>query len=58
MNKLHALTFIAVMALTGCGPGQGDITGTAKYKIAALMAAGATVASHPDEVADLVAAML
>jgi len=32
--------------------------GTAKDKIAALMAAGARVASHPDEVADLVAATL
>ena len=32
--------------------------GTAKDKIAALTAAGAKVASHPDEVADLVAALL
>lgn len=33
-------------------------TGTAKDKIAAMSAAGAKVASHPDEVADLVAATL
>ena len=33
-------------------------TGTAKDKIAAMTAAGAKIASHPDEVADLVAAKL
>jgi hypothetical protein len=39
--------FIATLALTGCGPRQGDVSGTAKYKGQPL--AGGTITFYDEQ---------
>ena len=39
--------FAAALALTGCGPGQGDVSGTAKYKGQPL--AGGTIVFYDEQ---------